>query len=281
MKKIELVVPFNQRIKLFFGTCKILLILEDGNKLDIGRCSSGIISRLSVVHGVRSDKPLLHVGNFCEFADCDILIGGNHRTTKIFNNTLSAMPYSREKLLESGSTDFLATHNIVTKIGHASIFSKRSLINIGSTIGNACLVASAAVTVPKNPIPDFSIATGVPATPIKYRLTEEQREIANDLEWWNWDLDFLHENIKYLENCEVHHKKLRNSKILADDRFRLIIKMKGSGSDLKLSLIGIDFENKFISIDDANDSIKKYFSQIKSDENSTLIWLSNPFKLMT
>lgn len=281
MHKIITDILLRNRINSFFGTCNVKLILEDGNSILIGRGSIGIISKLSItLRSYETEKPLALIGNFCEFAECSILIGSEHENSKVFNSTLSGVPIIRDRLPDKGVSTLLAQNQQLTLIGNGTIISKHCIINVGSEIGNGCVIGSGAVTVASKKIDHFSIAVGVPAVSIKSRLTPQKREIAEQLEWWNWDLDFLCENATKLIDCEVNYKDLLSTRVMASDRYSLVIAMKGQGSSMSLSLLGIDNDGVFIPMKNTNASFREYFAQIKLPEATELTWLADPFKLL-
>lgn len=68
-------------------------------------------------------------------------------------------------------------------IGHGAIIKPEVVVGIGA-------VVAAGAVVTKDVAP-FTIVAGVPATPIRRRMTERQEQALMDIAWWDWDHDRL------------------------------------------------------------------------------------------
>lgn len=67
-------------------------------------------------------------------------------------------------------------------------------------IGDGAVIASDSVVV-KN-VPPYAIVGGNPARFIKYRFDEKIIKSLLKIQWWNWDIDKIYENFKYLNSVE-------------------------------------------------------------------------------
>ena len=67
-------------------------------------------------------------------------------------------------------------------------------------IGDGAVIASDSVVV-KN-VPPYAIVGGNPAKVIKYRFSEKIIESLLKIQWWNWDIDKIHDNFKYFNDVE-------------------------------------------------------------------------------
>ena len=68
-------------------------------------------------------------------------------------------------------------------IGHGAIIKPEVVVGIGA-------VVAAGAVVTKDVAP-FTIVAGVPATPIRRRMTERQEKALMDIAWWDWGHDRL------------------------------------------------------------------------------------------
>jgi len=79
-----------------------------------------------------------------------------------------------------------------TIIGNDVWIGDSAIILSGVKIGDgACIAAGSVVT--KNVEP-FAIVGGVPAKVIKYRFSEETRNLLSELQWWNWSNERIRKN---------------------------------------------------------------------------------------
>lgn len=68
-------------------------------------------------------------------------------------------------------------------IGHGAIIKPEVVVGIGA-------VVAAGAVVTKDVAP-FTIVAGLPATPIRRRMTDRQEQALMDIAWWDWDHDRL------------------------------------------------------------------------------------------
>lgn len=70
-------------------------------------------------------------------------------------------------------------------IGHGAIIKPEVVVGIGAVVA-----AGAVVT---RDVAPFTIVAGVPATPIRRRMTEAQEQALMDIAWWDWG----HERLRH------------------------------------------------------------------------------------
>lgn len=269
-----------RRDALFLNCYPLRLNLYDGNAALVGRGSFGLVQHFHLVLGQTYPDPIIEVGNFCEAATCKIVLGGEHRNDKIFNNSLGSFSPVRKLLSDKGTDDWKAVAPKPTKIGHGVILSANGLILQGAHIGNGAVIGAGS-TVTRSPIADFVIAAGNPARRIRSRLNALQKEQAELLAWWDWDATCLFENIQMLVNAEDNFDTLMRLKRLANSRHRLVIDLKQlseSKQEFRMSITGYEQDGVFIPIEEAPPQIRKYFSQLTAPAEQELVWVPDIFQ---
>jgi acetyltransferase-like isoleucine patch superfamily enzyme len=137
-------------------------------------------------------KPIIHwqnkeaklfVGNFCSIADnCNILLGGNHRT-----DWVTTYPFGH--IHKNVFKNFKGNGHPSTKgnviIGNDVWIGRNVTIMSGVTIGDGAVIANNSHVV-KNVEP-YSITGGNPAKFIKNRFTEQQIAKLLEIKWWYWE----------------------------------------------------------------------------------------------
>lgn len=137
----------------------------------------------------------LIIGKFCMIASgvTFIMNGANHKmdgiTTYPFNifgkdwkavePKLSDLPYKGD-----------------TVVGNDVWIGTNVTIMPGVHIGDGAIIASNA-TVTRD-VPPYSIVGGNPAKEIKKRFSEDKIKELLEMQWWNWDIEKITNNLKYL-----------------------------------------------------------------------------------
>ncbi|MCY4780293.1 Vat family streptogramin A O-acetyltransferase [Sphingobacterium sp. UT-1RO-CII-1] len=137
----------------------------------------------------------LIIGKFCMIASgiTFIMNGANHKmdgiTTypfNIFGKDWKRIEPEIEELPYKGDT----------VIGNDVWIGANVTIMPGIKIGDGAIIATNA-TVTKDVEP-YAIVGGNPATLLRKRFPEQEIERLLDLQWWNWEIEKITENLEYL-----------------------------------------------------------------------------------
>ena len=82
-------------------------------------------------------------------------------------------------------------------IGNDVWIGANAVILPGVTLGNGSVIAAGAIVT--RSVPDYAVVAGVPAKVIRYRFSHEQIEILNRVKWWDWDDEFIRDNIHLIK----------------------------------------------------------------------------------
>ena len=142
------------------------------------------------------------VGKFCSISDNVNLAPGQHYTNK-----LSTYPIRRKIINDYNSPQFPENNKL--SIGNDVWIGYGAVIMDGLTIGDGAIVASNAVVC--KDVPPYAIVGGVPAEIIKYRFSSHIIEELLNMQWWNWTLNSIRENIDLFEE-DIDEQWLKNEK---------------------------------------------------------------------
>lgn len=137
----------------------------------------------------------LIIGKFCMIASgvTFIMNGANHKMDGI-----TAYPFNifgkDWKVAEPKLSDL--PYKGDTVVGNDVWIGTNVTIMPGVHIGDGAIIASNA-TVTKD-VASYSIVGGNPAKEIKKRFSESKIQELLEIQWWNWDIEKITNNIKYL-----------------------------------------------------------------------------------
>ncbi|WP_430613825.1 CatB-related O-acetyltransferase [Flavobacterium sp. JP2137] len=141
----------------------------------------------------------LIIGKFCMIASDVVFImnGANHLTAGITAYPFAIFGGDWSTAMDGVSYPTKGD----TVIGHDVWLGHGATIMPGVHIGDGAIVAANS-TVVKDVAP-YTVVGGNPVQEIKKRFSEAQIDKLEALQWWNWDLDKITENLPLLVRGEV------------------------------------------------------------------------------
>ena len=127
-----------------------------------------------------------------------IMNGANHLTNAITTYPFAIFGNGWENAMEGKSYPHKGNINI----GNDVWIGYNATIMAGVTIGDGAIVAANA-TVIKDVAP-YSIVGGNPASEIKKRFSEDTISKLLVLNWWNWDIEKITQNIQNLTDMDIN-----------------------------------------------------------------------------
>lgn len=160
---------------------KFIRVRVKGSSIQMAR-GSMVISDLTVGYGTRINGPLLvkgagraSIGRYCAFGWDIKLFTSNHELTYA-NIQFDLQRRIGARLPISEKKDISIGHNVW--IGDSAIILPGVSIGEGAVIGAGAIVTK--------DVPAYAVCAGNPAHFIKWRFSEEVRELLRTVQWWNW-----------------------------------------------------------------------------------------------
>lgn len=137
------------------------------------------------------------IGKFCSIAkNVRIITGGIHPT-----DWISTYPFRNQFNLPGKNRDGMPKTNGDIIVGHDVWIGTGVTILSGVKIGNGAVVATGAVVT--KDIPAYAIVGGVPAKVIKYRFTPNQIKDLEMINWYDWHIEKIKNNIHLLSSNSI------------------------------------------------------------------------------
>lgn len=158
----------------------------------------------NVLYHYPVNKDKLIIGKFCSIAHGVKFIfnGGNHKNESYVNYPFAIFGELWDHSIPV--TDSWDNKGDII-IGNDVWIGHEAMIMSGVTIGNGARIGSRAV-VTKNVNP-YEVVVGVPARVVKKRFGEDEIELLEQIQWWNWTADVIRKNMDVLMHRNINELK--------------------------------------------------------------------------
>jgi len=141
----------------------------------------------------------LIIGKFCMIASnvTFIMNGANHLTDSITSYPFAIFGHNWSNAMEGKSYPTKGD----TIVGNDVWIGYNSTIMPGIRIGDGAIIAANS-TITKDVEP-YTIVGGNPAKEIRKRFTEKETTKLLKIKWWNWTIEKINQNLKYLTDNKI------------------------------------------------------------------------------
>lgn len=143
---------------------------------------------------------------FCSIANCNIYLGGNHRTDWV--TTYPFGHFNKNIFDKFDGVGHPKTNGDVIIENDVWIADNVTIMS-GVKIGNGAVIANNSHVV--KDVAPYSIVGGNPARLIKYRFLENIIKKLLQIKWWEWEDSKINDNLHLLCSnnmavfCELHY----------------------------------------------------------------------------
>ena len=144
---------------------------------------------------------VINIGNFSAISwDITFDLGQNmdHDYRRVMNYGITHLNLDVNKAMCGGVHQ--CDNTSIIDIGSDVWIGKGVTIRGGVKIGNGAVVAARSYVI--KDVPNYAIVGGNPARFIKYRFPPETMLALDKVQWWNWSIEKVQENISYFYNIE-------------------------------------------------------------------------------
>lgn len=155
----------------------------------------------NVLYHYPINKDRLIIGKFCSIAcGAKFLFNSANHTLNSLSNYTFPLFFEEWDLDKKDVTSAWDNKGDIV-IGNDVWIGYDALIMAGVTIGDGAIIAARAVVT--KDIPPYTIVGGVPTKEIRKRFDAETISKLLELQWWNWPVDKIRQNLSYIINGET------------------------------------------------------------------------------
>lgn len=248
----------DKKLDTLIGHYPVKILIGKDAYMKVGKFSLGITRQIRILSNTSVlSGELLTCGNFCEFSNCDILIGGDHQNEKPINVTISRAPAIRALIKQNNALALEALHKKKTIIGHNVVIGSKSVVLSGAQIGTGSIIG--ATSLVSGRVDEFTISAGVPCRSIKNRFDQQEITRLKIMRWWDLTTASFVKNIENINRFELANPEYDQVK---SARIVLEAKIKPGMID-GLRIVGIEnSKDEFIELNKLDIRVQKYFEQI-------------------
>lgn len=146
-----------------------------------------------------------NIGKFCSIAS-NVLIGSTEHPMDListhpflYNNKFGGFIIKDDPNISNKINKGIVEIGNDVWIGNGAIILSSIKIGHGSVIGAGSVVTK--------DVPPYAIIAGVPGRILRFRFNEEEVKNLLEIEWWNWNLSIISNNIELLKNPKEFFNK--------------------------------------------------------------------------
>lgn len=174
---------YSNILRIRYWAKRILGITQLDSRIMVGTATYGVGEKTVLLF--RSDDRVT-IGSYCSLAyGVTIVASGEHNYRGVANFPFAAV--------HRGEVDRDTLKKGEVIIGNDVWIGAKATILSGVNVGDGAVIAAGAVVC--RDVPPYAIVGGVPARLIKYRFSEDIRNVLLEVGWWNWTPEVIARNI--------------------------------------------------------------------------------------
>ncbi len=158
----------------------------------------------NVLYHYYYNQDKLKIGKFCSIATgAKFIFNGANHTLKSFS-TYPFPIFTDENQYNPEMVEAWDNKGDIV-IGNDVWLGYDSIIMAGVTIGDGAIIGTR--TLVTKDVKPYTIVGGIPAKPIRKRFDDETIELLEKIQWWNWDIKKIEENLDTIKSGNVEKIK--------------------------------------------------------------------------